>query len=153
MDFQITSTGSLSFDDLEDAKKTAAMSALHQTMSIVRTNVLVSLVVSVCEVAPREVVGPATNLIKLILKCSQWGEIEGSIGVALNSNQFKLGDAVREIMVDNFKRCSINGYPPANFDGIVADIWQMHQTDDTGAIAGGEAVAEFVKKYYRQRIT
>jgi len=150
LEMLITSASCLTFDDFEDTKKSAALSALHRTMSIIHTNVLASSLVSVCEAASQEVVGPTINLIKSILKHSQWDQIEGSIGSALNSNQFKLGDAAREIMFDNLKQCSMNGYPPANFDGIIAEIWQMHQTDDTGAIAGGEAVAEFVKRYFRQ---
>ena len=35
----------------------------------------------------------------------------------------------------------------ASFGKIVLDMWEMHQTDDTGGIAGGEAVLDFVQRY------
>ena len=143
----------MSVDEYDDSKKAAILSATNHIKTVIKTDILASSVASVCGVSPQEVISPMSELIYAILACSQWGEVEGSISAAINSNQFKLGDEIRSILFEEFKKCTVDGYPPPNFESMIADIWNMHQTDDTGAIAGGDTVLEFAQKYSALKTT
>ena len=101
----------------------------------------------VCGLSPREVIEYITNLLQAIFVHSQWKDVEASACAALSCSQFKLGDEAKSVVLEVFEKCTVSGYTPANFGNMLADMWDMHQTDDVGAIAGGQAVLEFVQKY------
>ena len=113
----------------------------------IQTSVLVTAITSACVgISLPEVVVPLTKLIEQIIVSSQWSDIESSIAGAIDCGGFQLGDEALSVIADAFKTRSLRQYT-GNFGNMVMDAWNLHQIDDTGSIAGGEAVLEFVQKY------
>lgn len=112
---------------------------------------LATVVTSACiGISPPEVLEPATNLIQKILLFSQWPDIEASVSAAINCGKFQLGDDAKSVAIEAFRTCTMSKHTTANFSSIIAEMWNLHQTDDTGSIAGGQAVLDFVQKYQKK---
>jgi hypothetical protein len=126
-------------------------SIIDSIKQIVRTDVMSATVVSICGLSPQTVVSPVADLMQSILQFSQWEEVEPSITSALTPYQFKLGDDCKLVVLDVFKRCAGGSYPSPNFEDLVSDVWNMHQTDDTESIAGGQIVNDFITKHRSNR--
>jgi hypothetical protein len=113
----------------------------------IQTSVLVTATTSaIAGTSLPMVVEPLTNLIELIMLLSQWCDIESSVATAIDCGQFHLGDEAKSVIMDAFRRRSLRQYV-GNFGNLIVDAWKLHQIDDTGSIASGEAVFEFVQKY------
>jgi hypothetical protein len=78
---------------------------------------------------------------------SQWSNIKASISAAIDCNHFQLGDEAKSVALEAFKKCTESEYVAASFRRMILDTWEMHQTDGTGSIAGGEDVMDFFQRY------
>ena len=144
----ISALKSISPESLDDRQKQTIMPVISYINKSVQGDILISLVtLSSCGILPLDTVAEFVSLIQQILAVSQWQDVEASISAAFCTNQFLLGDEVKAVAVASFKRCTESQCPTSTFEECISDMWHMHQTDDTGAIAGGEAVLEFVKKF------
>ena len=141
-----SSLESISIQSLEDEEKKVIVPVIDYINRSFRGDILISLVtLSCCGICLH--LSKFSSLIQQILFSSQWQDVEASISAALCTNQFLLGDEVKRVAVTTFERCTRNKYPASTFTDMITEMWNMHQTDDTGAIAGGEAVLQFVKKF------
>lgn len=144
----ISALKSISPESLDDRQKQTIMPVISYINKSVQGDILISLVtLSCCGILPLDTVAEFVSLIQQILAVSQWQDVEASISAAFCTNQFLLGDEVKAVAVASFKRCTESQCPTSTFEDMIKDMWNMHQTDDTGAIAGGEAVLDFVKKF------
>lgn len=144
----ISELHSISIQSLEDEERKIIVPVIDYINRSFRGDILISLVtLSCCGVLPLDALSKFSSLIQKILISSQWQDVEASIRAALCTNQFLVGDEVKRVAVTTFERCTGNEYPASTFADMITDMWNMHQTDDTGAIAGGEAVLQFVKKF------
>ena len=131
-----------------EVQRDAIVSVIASIKHAVQTDVIITAITSTCVgISPREVLQPLTDLMRVILMFSQWSDIEASVSVAINCGQFQLGDEAKSVALQAFKKCTESEYITANFRKMISDMWEMHQTDDTGTIAGGEAVLDFVQRY------
>ena len=122
-------------------------SILDKTNQIIRTDVMSSSVAAICGMSPRTVLASLADLLQTILQSSRWEDVEDHVTSALTPYQFKLGDECRSVVLEVFKRCAEDIYPTSNFVDLIRDVWEMHQTDDTEAAAGGQVVHDFITKY------
>ena len=144
----ISAMKSISPESLDDGQRQVIVPVIDYIHKSARADILISLVISsCCGILPLDVVSDFASLIQQILSLSRWQDVEASISAAFCTNQFLLGEEVKTVAVATFKRCTDSEYPTSKFADMITDMWHMHQTDDTGAIAGGEAVLEFVKKF------
>lgn len=144
----ISALKSIPPESLDDRQRQVIVPVIDYINKSARADILISLVISsCCGILPLDVVADFASLIQQILSSSQWQDVEASISAAFCTNQFLLGDEVKTVAVATFKRCTDSKYPASTFADMITDMWHMHQTDDTGAIAGGEAVLQFVKKF------
>lgn len=97
--------------------------------------------------SPQTVLAPLADLLKTILQSSRWEDVEDHLTSALTPYQFKLGDECRSVLLEVFKRCAEGNYTSSKFTDLICDVWEMHQTDDTDAAAGGQVVHDFTTKY------
>ncbi len=148
----ISALKGISLESLDDGRRQAIVPVIDYINRSFRAEILISLVtLSCCGILPVETVIDFTSLIQQILSPSQWQDVEASISAAFSTNKFLLGDEVKTVAIATFKRCSGSDYPESVFADMITDMWNMHQTDDTGAIAGGEAVLQFVEKFSKDR--
>eukprot|EP00985_Skeletonema_marinoi_P032421 scaffold39130_cov139-Skeletonema_marinoi.AAC.4 len=148
----ISALKSISLESLDDGQKQLLVPVIDYINRSFRAEILISLVtLSCCGILPLDAVTDFASLIQQILSPSQWQDVEASISAAFCTNQFLLGDEVKTVAIATFKRCIESKYPASTFADMITDMWNMHQTDDTGAIAGGEAVLQFVKKFSKDR--
>jgi len=144
----VSSLTSLSLEALGEVQRDAIVSVIASIKHAVQTDVIITAITSTCVgISPREVLQPLTDLMRVILMFSQWSDIEASVSIAINCGQFQLGDEAKSVALQAFKKCTESEYITANFRKMISDMWEMHQTDDTGTIAGGEAVLDFVQRY------
>ena len=130
-----------------DDQATVVAPVVENIKHSIQTSVLVSATTSACiGISLPEVVEPLSNLIELIMMFSQWSDIELSVAAAIDCGQFNLGDEAKSVIMDAFRRLSLRQYR-GNFGNLIVDAWKLHQIDDTGSIACGEAVLEFVQMY------
>ena len=148
----ISALKSISLESLDDERRQVIVPVIDYINRSFRAEILISLVtLSCCGILPLDTVVDFTSLIHQILTPSQWQDVEASISAAFSTNQFLLGDEVKAVAIATFKRCTASEYPTSAFADMITDMWCMHQTDDTGAIAGGEAVLQFVEKFSKDR--
>ena len=148
MSIQASSLSSISLESLDEEQRQAIEPIVGTIKNALQTDIIITAVTSACAgISPPEVLKPMTDLIRVILRLSQWSDIEASVSAAINCVQFQLGDKAKSVAFEAFKMSTVSEYTPANFGKMVADMWNMHQSDDTGSIAGGEAVLEFVQRY------
>jgi len=141
---------SISPESLDGEQNQVIMSVIDYINKSARADVLISLVTSsCCGISPLDVVADFASLIQQILFHSKWQDVETSINAAFCTNKFLLGEEVRAVAIASFRSCTESSYPISTFADMITDMWQMHQTDDTGAIAGGESVLQFVTKFSR----
>jgi len=126
-------------------------SAADGAITRVRRVVILTLVTGICGIFPREVIEPAAGLLAVILKISPPEEAEASSVEALGQEQFRMGDEAREASLHVLANCARGTCPLSTLTEFADDLWQLHQCDDTGAVAGGDEVIRFAKKYRIQR--
>ncbi|ACI64744.1 predicted protein [Thalassiosira pseudonana CCMP1335] len=141
----------LSLDALGDEQKQALVSVIQGIHTVARTEVVFSSVMAICGVSPPETLAPLSDLLQTILISSQWTDVEPSLSGVVNCNQFKLGPDAKTVILEAFKQCTTVDHTSSTVGGMITDIWKMHQTDDTGAVAGGQAVLDFVTRYRAKR--
>ena len=113
----------------------------------VRRGVITTLITGICGIFPCDFIDPTAGLLHVIFKTSPPEEAEASTVTALQQEQFRVGDEARNVTMVVFANCARGTYPLSNFMEFIADLWQLHQSDDTGAVAGGDEVIRFCKKY------
>ena len=94
-----------------------------------------------------EVLGPMTSLLEVILTFSQWKDIEASVSSSIDLESFQMGNEAKKVIYQAFQRSTNSKHTSPNFAKMIEEISHMHQTDDNGSIAGGEAVLQFIEKY------
>ena len=145
---QVSSLASISLETLDEAQLNEILPVIENIKHTIQTDIIGTAITSTCVgMAPPEVLEPMTDLIRAILMFSQWSDIESSVAGAINCGQFNLGDDAKSVAFDAFRKEAESDYISANFGKIILEMWEMHQTDDTGSIAGGEAVLDFVQRY------
>lgn len=145
--FQITKLNSLQLDHLDAAEREAVAAIMYKIKQILQTDVMSSCVAAICGSCTQEAVPLLASLMHAVLQSSNWLEVEAPITSIFGSYQFKLGDECKAAVVQIFKRCSEGGIPASHFSDMIFDLWDMHQTDDTEATAGGQLVHDFIKKH------
>lgn len=138
----------MSLDSLSEEEGNSIAPVTAKIKETIQTDVLGNAITSTCVgMSPSDVLELLTKLMQVILKFSNWSEVEPTVSAALGIGQFQLGDEARLVALQAFKKSAESEYTTANFAKIVADMWNLHQTDDNGSIAGGEAVLDFVERY------
>lgn len=66
---------------------------------------------------------------------------------AMRQEQFLLGDEARMVAYQILGQCSSGGIASTVLIDFITDLWAMHESDDTGGTAGGDAVKNLEKKY------
>lgn len=144
----VSSLASVSLDSLGEDQRSSILPVIDIIKQAIQSDIIIIAVSSTCVgTAPPEVFEPLTDLSRAVLMFSQWPDIESSVSAAINCSQFQLGDEAKLVALEAFKKCTESQYVAANFRKMISDMWEMHQTDDTGSIAGGEAVLRFIQKY------
>ena len=139
---------SINLDGLEEDEKQAISHVVQKVKHSIQTEVLSTAITLACiGMSPQEILEPMVKLIQLILKFSQWTEIEASVSAAINISAFQLGNEAKSALFEAFRKSSQSEYTNSNFSNMIKQAWALHQTDDTGSIAGGEAVLLFIEKY------
>lgn len=139
---------SISLEALSEEERQSIKPIVENIKQLIQADVIGTAITSSCVgLSPLEVLEPLTSLMKAIMKFSQWTEIEASVSAAIDCGQFQLGDEAKTVVFEAFKKSTTSEYVDANFGKMISDTWNMHQTDDTGSIAGGEAVLDFVQRY------
>lgn len=144
----VSSLASISLDTLEEGQRQAIGSVAANIKSVIQTDIIITAVTLSCAgTSPPEVLELLANLIAVIFMFSHWSDIEAPVSAGIDCAQFQLGNEAKLVALDNFKKSTMSEYINAHFGSMISEMWHMHQTDDTGSIAGGEAVLEFVQKY------
>jgi len=113
----------------------------------VREDVFMCLITGACGVFPREVLDPAASVLFSLLRILSAEDAEALSAAALNQKQFLLGQEAQLVVLTVLGRCSKGTVAPSVLMDCFADLWQMHQGDDAGAIAGGDVIMDFARKY------
>lgn len=143
----VSSADVLSAKEKELSHQVPAVSAVNDVMRVIRTDAVLGLLSQVCGIAPWDVLEPLAVLLYAILARSQWQDVEASINAALCPSRFKLGDDAKAVVHGMLRKSMTRGCPISKFGYALLDVWKMHQTDDMGSIAGGEAVSDFAHAY------
>mmetsp|Transcript_14196 Transcript_14196/g.30254 ORF Transcript_14196/g.30254 Transcript_14196/m.30254 type:complete len:1153 (-) Transcript_14196:223-3681(-) len=144
----VSSLASLSLEALGEDRKDSIVSVIENIKRVLQTDILITAITSTCAgISPREVLDPLSGLMRAIVSISQWSDIESSVSGGINCGQFQLGDEAKSVALQAFQKCTESEHVPANFRKLISDMWEMHQTDDVGNIAGGEAVLDFIQRY------
>eukprot|EP00578_Thalassiosira_sp_NH16_P025166 CAMPEP_0181087580 /NCGR_PEP_ID=MMETSP1071-20121207/6347_1 /TAXON_ID=35127 /ORGANISM="Thalassiosira sp., Strain NH16" /LENGTH=1183 /DNA_ID=CAMNT_0023169475 /DNA_START=176 /DNA_END=3724 /DNA_ORIENTATION=- len=141
-----SSLSSISLEALDEDQQLTIKPIVDRIKYSIQTDAIITCVGLTLGISPPEVLDPLTDLIRLILTFSQWPDIEPSVSAAINCSQFQLGDEAKSVVFEALKRSTMSEYIAANFGTMISDMWNMHQSDDTGSIAGGEAVSDFVQR-------
>ena len=139
---------SLSLEEL-NAEQTVAITPITESIKDdVQNDVLSTIVtVSCVGMTQPEVIGPMTSLLEIILNFSQWQDIEASVSSSIDLESFQMGNEAKKVVYEAFQRSTNSKHTSPNFAKMIEEISHMHQTDDNGSIAGGEAVLQFIEKY------
>ena len=139
---------SISLEGL-NAEQTAAVTPIIESIKAAIQKDILSTIVSVScvGIAQPEVLGPMTSLIEVILNFSQWQDIEASLSSSIDLESFQMGNEAKKVVYEAFRQSTNSKHTSPNFAKMVEEISSMHQTDDNGSIAGGEAVLQFIEKY------
>ena len=143
---------SFQIENIESIEREGATDLIREINILIQTDVLTSCTAGICGACPQETVAHISSLMYSILQSSQWIDVEAPITSVLGSqHKFKLGDDCKAVAIEKFKCCTEGSYPFSNFSDLVFEIWDMHQTDDTEATAGGQMVHDFITKHRVQR--
>jgi len=138
---------SISLEGL-NAEQTAAVNPIIESFkAAIQKDILSTIVVSCVGIAQPEVLGPMTSLIEIILNFSQWQDIEASVSSSIDLESFQMGNEAKKVVYEAFRQSTNSKHTSPNFAKMIEEISHMHQTDDNGSIAGGEAVFQFIEKY------
>ena len=139
---------SLSLEEL-NAEQTVAITPITESIKDdVQNDVLSTIVtVSCVGMTQPEVIGPMTSLLEIILNFSQWQDIEASVSSSIDLESFQMGNEAKKVVYEAFRQSTNSKHTSPNFAKMIEEISHMHQTDDNGSIAGGEAVLQFIEKY------
>jgi len=120
---------------------------VDDSISRVRGDVISRLLCGACGVMPRETLDRAAELLHSILLMSSNEESETAIMSSLRQEYFMLGDEAVAVTVKVLSLCANGSASPSLLMELFSYLWQLHQSDDTGAVAGGEAVEKFKLKF------
>ena len=138
----------INLDGLEEDEKQAISHVVQKVKHSIQTDVLSTAITLACiGMSPQEILESMIKLIQLILKFSQWEEIETSVSAAIDVSGFQLGNEAKSLVFEAFRKSSQSQYTSSSFSNMIKQTWALHQTDDTGSIAGGEAVLQFIEQY------
>jgi len=140
---------SISLEGL-NAEQTAAaiIPIIERIKATIQKDVLSTIVtVSCVGVAQPDLLGPMTSLLEIILNFSQWQDIEAVVSSSIDLESFQMGNEAKKVVYEAFQRSTNSKHTSPNFAKMIEEISHMHQTDDNGSIAGGEAVLQFIEKY------
>ena len=136
---------SISLEGL-NVDQTAAITPITESIKAAVQKDILSTIVTVSCVQP-EVLGPMTSLLEIILNFSRWQDIEASVSASIDLESFQMGNEAKRVVFEAFRQSTNSKHTSPNFAKMVEEIYSMHQTDDNGSIAGGEAVLQFIEKY------
>jgi len=122
--------------------------SLTKSVGSVRRGLISTLITGTCGIFQRELIDPAASLLYSILSTTLPSEAEQYSLEALRQDKFALGENASNTTLIILGKCAQGTSGPTLLMDALGDIWQMHQSDEAeGAIAGGDAVANFVQKY------
>ena len=132
-----------------NAEQIAAITPIIESFkTVIQKDILSTIVtVSCVGIFQPEVLGPMTSLVEVILTFSQWKDIEASVSSSIDLESFQMGNEAKKVIYQAFQRSTNSKHTSPNFAKMIEEISHMHQTDDNGSIAGGEAVLQFIEKY------
>jgi len=136
---------SLSFEGL-NVDQTAAITPITESIKAAVQKDILSTIVTVSCVGMAQP-GPMTSLLEIILNFSQWKDIEASVSSSIDLESFQMGNEAKRVVFEAFRQSTNSKHTSPNFAKMIEEISHMHQTDDNGSIAGGEAVLQFIEKY------
>lgn len=145
---QISSLKSLSLESFEEDQRESMASIVGTIKHTVQNDVIATVVQTTCAgISPQGALLPLIDLLQEILLLSQWSDIEASVSITFESGPFQLGAQATAVALRALQKSAENTYIPSNFRTIISDMWDMHQTDDTGIFTGSEDVLDFVQRY------
>lgn len=139
---------SISLEGLNAEQTTTVYPIIESIKAAIQKDILSTIVsVSCVGIAQPEILGPMTSLLEIILNFSQWQDIEASVSSSIDLESFQMGNEAKKVVYEAFQRSTNSKHTSPNFAKMIEEISHMHQTDDNGSIAGGEAVLQFIEKY------
>jgi len=116
---------------------------ISDLISKVRVPIAERLIRGTCGSFSVEIIDPAALLFFQLLKTTQQVYHESLLVTALRQERFRLGDEARIISLKVLSNAA---------DSIVVmdfmqDLWYMHESDDTGSVAGGDAIKRLERKF------
>jgi len=143
----ISSLKSLSLESFEEDKRGAMVSVIGNIKHTVQNDIIATVVQITCAgISLQGALPSLTDLLSEILHFSQWPDIKDPVSGAIESGPFQLGVQATAVVIRVLQDSAENPYVSSNFRTIISDMWEMHQIDDTGTIAGGEMVVDFVQR-------
>lgn len=134
--------------ELQTIRNGLNLPSLTKSVGSVRKGLILCLITGACGVFQQELIDPAASLLYLILSTAPPSEAEQYSSEALRQEKFALGENARNTTLIILGKCAQGTAAQSHLMDALADIWQMHQSDEAeGAIAGGDAVTNFVQKY------
>ena len=135
-------------DELQKARTSLNLPTLKKSVGSVRRDLISTLIIGACGIFQQELIDPAASLLYLILSTTPPSEAEQYSSEALRQEKFALGENARNTTLIILGKCAQGTTTQSRLMDALADIWQMHQSDEAeGSVAGGDAVANFVQKY------
>eukprot|EP00549_Striatella_unipunctata_P021966 CAMPEP_0118704478 /NCGR_PEP_ID=MMETSP0800-20121206/19262_1 /TAXON_ID=210618 ORGANISM="Striatella unipunctata, Strain CCMP2910" /NCGR_SAMPLE_ID=MMETSP0800 /ASSEMBLY_ACC=CAM_ASM_000638 /LENGTH=1184 /DNA_ID=CAMNT_0006606381 /DNA_START=223 /DNA_END=3777 /DNA_ORIENTATION=+ len=119
---------------------------IENAISRQRLDIVKKVLFGVSGVFHRPLLDPAAYVLFSILRGSTILEAESCCRIALKSENFALGDAVRQVTLAVLGRCATGSLEVVFLMDFLDDLWQLHQRED-GDVVGNDAINYFVEQY------
>jgi len=132
----------------ENEKNSVVVSRIDRSISILRTELITSLLCGACGICPRDSLESAAGLLYSVLTCTTSDKAGPAAISAVQRDTFILGDQGRNTTILTLGKCAQGTKSQSVLTDLFQDLWQLHQIDDTGNnLVGGDSVESFCKKY------
>jgi hypothetical protein len=116
-------------------------------LSGVRRKLLSTLFAGFCGAMLRPVLEQAVELYYAVIRAFAEEEAIKFCAEDLQNEAFLLGDAGGSLYLQAVRSCIQEEMDVPTLTKMFAEMWSLHQVDDTGFVAGSDAVLRFVQKY------
>jgi len=86
-------------------------------------------------------------LFSIIERSPSLPNVDLSLSQAFQREYFLLGDEAISLSLNVCNKCAMGKLNQNQMIEFVHEIWQMHESDDAGSIAGGDAVRKLHQKF------
>ena len=139
----LESTANLTQSSSDDVRHTA-----DNILSIVRCDLITTLLVGSCGKLSASNIGQAANLLSAVLTSSSSPEESDVIVIqALTHEGFLLGTDAQFVSLGVLRKVSRNEVVATDLTIFLGDVWELHQVEYSESLQGSDAVARFCRKY------